>query len=124
MTWQKFYEIYDLYGEDENAWKDYLKKDVVPAAASFDLVNFIKGIDLDSIQKGTQIAYNQGITDNSVIGFDTIDNSKRNNILSNLNDRFKKNANYNKLFLIHYSLINKLTCIFYYVKRLILFPHF
>ncbi len=52
MTWQKFYEIYDLYGEDENAWKDYLKKDVVPAVASFDLVNFIKGIDLDSIQNG------------------------------------------------------------------------
>lgn len=52
MTWQKFYEIYDLYGEDENAWKDYLKKDVVPVAASFDLVNFIKGIDLDSIQNG------------------------------------------------------------------------
>lgn len=46
--------------------------------------------DLDSIQKGTQIAYNQNITDNSIIGFDTIDNSKRNNILSNLNDRFKK----------------------------------
>ena len=23
MTWQKFYEIYDLYGEDKDAWKDY-----------------------------------------------------------------------------------------------------
>ena len=20
MTWQKFYEIYDMYGEDNNAW--------------------------------------------------------------------------------------------------------
>ena len=25
MSWQKFYELYDLYGEDENIWKDYLK---------------------------------------------------------------------------------------------------
>ena len=23
-NWQKFYEIYDLYGEDNEAWKDYL----------------------------------------------------------------------------------------------------
>lgn len=24
MSWQKFYEIYDLYGEDNSVWKDYL----------------------------------------------------------------------------------------------------
>ena len=24
MTWQKFYEIYDIYGEDKNAWSEYL----------------------------------------------------------------------------------------------------
>ena len=24
MTWQKFYEMYDLYGEEESIWKDYL----------------------------------------------------------------------------------------------------
>ena len=24
MTWQGFYEIYDLYGEDNNAWSKYL----------------------------------------------------------------------------------------------------
>ena len=23
MTWQKFYEQWSLYGEDENVWKDY-----------------------------------------------------------------------------------------------------
>ena len=28
MTWQQFYEIYDLYGEDKEAWKDYLNKEV------------------------------------------------------------------------------------------------
>ncbi len=53
MTWQKFYEIYDLYGEDESAWKDYLTVETAAAAAtSFDLIGFLKRIDLDSIQNG------------------------------------------------------------------------
>jgi hypothetical protein len=26
MTWQKFYELYDLYGEDNNIWKQYQTK--------------------------------------------------------------------------------------------------
>ncbi len=54
MTWQKFYEIYDIYGEDENAWKDYLTVGTVAAATtaatSFDLMGFLKNLDLDSIQ--------------------------------------------------------------------------
>lgn len=54
MTWQQFYEIYDLYGEDKEAWKDYLVKDTAPAktASTFDLATFIKGLDLDGIQNG------------------------------------------------------------------------
>ena len=24
MTWQKFYELYDLYGEDESVWNKYI----------------------------------------------------------------------------------------------------
>ena len=27
MTWQGFYEIYDLYGDDTKAWDPYLKDD-------------------------------------------------------------------------------------------------
>ena len=27
MSWQKFYELYDLYGEDNNVWNEYLNKD-------------------------------------------------------------------------------------------------
>ena len=23
MTWQKFYELYDMYGEDSSIWNDY-----------------------------------------------------------------------------------------------------
>ncbi len=54
MTWQKFYEIYDLYGEDKEAWKDYLIKEQAPtkAVSTFDLASFIKGLDLDGIQNG------------------------------------------------------------------------
>ena len=53
MTWQKFYEIYDIYGEDSEAWKEYLTQKQEPKqATNFDLTNFIKGLDLDGIQNG------------------------------------------------------------------------
>lgn len=47
MTWQKFYEIYDIYGEDESAWKTYLSSD------KFNFNNIkdmLKNIDTKSIQ--------------------------------------------------------------------------
>ena len=49
-TWQDFYEIFNLYGNDSNAWKDYLG--VASSAASLDLLSWIKSIDVDSIQNG------------------------------------------------------------------------
>ena len=60
MTWQKFYEMYDLYGEDENIWKDYLKKEEVKevvktATTGFgisEVVNWLKNVDLDGLQEG------------------------------------------------------------------------
>lgn len=60
MTWQKFYEIYDIYGNDENAWKEYLTVSTVAAttaasAFSFnDMINWLKGINLDSVQSGIE----------------------------------------------------------------------
>lgn len=56
-SWQKFYEIYDIYGEDDNAWLEYLKKEEVkmekvssnPTVGDF--FNFLKNIDLDSLQE-------------------------------------------------------------------------
>ena len=50
MTWQSFYEIYDLYGDKEEAWRDYLKKE--EPVKNSDLSNLFKGIDLDGIQNG------------------------------------------------------------------------
>lgn len=58
MNWQQFYEIYDLYGEEENAWNEYLKKEepviekeTKNSATVGDFFNFLKTIDLDSVQE-------------------------------------------------------------------------
>ena len=56
-SWQKFYELYDLYGEEENAWKEYLTPITVAATAATgagltDLFNWIKNIDIDGVQSG------------------------------------------------------------------------
>lgn len=51
-SWQKFYEIYDIYGEDSNAWKDYFRKDNVGNDYGFkSITDKIKNIDLSSIQE-------------------------------------------------------------------------
>ena len=57
MTWQKFYEMYDLYGEDNNVWDDYTNKEVkevvketTKAVGLTDIVEWFKNIDLDSVQ--------------------------------------------------------------------------
>lgn len=58
MTWQKFYEIYDLYGNSDDAWKDYLTETTIAATAPItafgisDFMNWIKNIDLDKMQEG------------------------------------------------------------------------
>lgn len=61
MDWQKFYEIYDLYGEEESAWSSYLTKEEVRSVATTaaatglgfsQIMEFIKNIDLDSVQEG------------------------------------------------------------------------
>lgn len=48
-TWQKFYEIFDLYGEDKSAWNEYLG---VTTVATAGILDFFKNIDLDSLQSG------------------------------------------------------------------------
>ncbi len=56
-NWQKFYEIYDLYGENQEAWKDYLSVETVAAATTAavgvnEVFNWLKNINLDSVQSG------------------------------------------------------------------------
>ena len=62
MTWQKFYEMYDMYGKSDDVWSSYIGGRVAAGVAttaatasalSFnDIVNWVKGIDLDSVQSG------------------------------------------------------------------------
>lgn len=61
MTWQKFYEIYDIYGDSNDAWKDYLvsndaaEKAAVATTSGLginDIFSWIKNINLDSLQEG------------------------------------------------------------------------
>ena len=50
MTWQKFYELYDLFGDDESIWSRYPKK----SKSSF--TDFVNNIDVDAIQKHIESA--------------------------------------------------------------------
>lgn len=63
MTWQKFYEMYDLYGEDNDIWNKYIKKETqtkteekqvkagIAGLTLSEIVNFFKSVDLDNLQE-------------------------------------------------------------------------
>ena len=55
-TWQKLYELYDLYGESSNVWDKYLNNNInnnTNVGSGFkELLNLIKGVDLNTVQKG------------------------------------------------------------------------
>ncbi len=54
-SWQKFYEIYDIYGEEESAWQDYFVKNKTTSTGTDynfkSITDKIKNIDLSSIQE-------------------------------------------------------------------------
>lgn len=56
MTWQKFYELYDLYGEDNNIWGTYLKKETPPKknntskSSLTSIMEMAKNLDSDKLQ--------------------------------------------------------------------------
>ena len=67
MTWQKFYEMYDIYGEENSVWKDYMEvqnetteeKKIEKAGKAglagltlSEVVNWFKNVDLDGLQEG------------------------------------------------------------------------
>ena len=63
MTWQKFYEMYDLYGENNEIWNNYIKpaenkstssevKAGVAGLTLSEVVNWFKNVDLDGLQEG------------------------------------------------------------------------
>lgn len=61
ISWQKLYEMYNLYGEESNVWNEYLRQEenipkVTPAneKAFHDLVNMIKNVDLEKVRHGIE----------------------------------------------------------------------
>lgn len=54
MTWQKFYEIYDLYGEDNTAWKEFLvakEESKEKKSTVNEFLNMAKNMDVDKVQE-------------------------------------------------------------------------
>lgn len=52
MTWQKFYDMYSLYGENSDVWDEYLKRDNTKSNISFkDIIDKVKELDPDEVQK-------------------------------------------------------------------------
>lgn len=63
ITWQKFYEMYDMYGENHQVWNKYLENSTVEEKkeknSSFlgdtsikELFNMVKNVDLETVRKG------------------------------------------------------------------------
>ena len=59
MSWQKFYELYDLYGEDNNVWNEYLNKDTTVNTTKTeskksnkfsDILDMAKNLDTNKLQ--------------------------------------------------------------------------
>lgn len=52
-SWQKLYEIYDIYGEKSAIWNDFKQKSIETTLTTFkEFFNTFKNIDMESIQKG------------------------------------------------------------------------
>ncbi len=55
MSWQKFYEIYDIYGDNNEAWREYFTTGSTNNTSSDlglnQITKMVKNIDVDSIQK-------------------------------------------------------------------------
>jgi len=66
MTWQKFYEMYDMYGENHSIWNDYIGTSIsnttiqntstltktVGDTPIKEIFNMVKQMDLETVRKG------------------------------------------------------------------------
>lgn len=63
MTWQKFYDMYSLYGNDSSIWNKY-KEEYIEDKNNLsikEMVNNLKNIDMKEIQSGIE-SIRKGIT--------------------------------------------------------------
>lgn len=61
MSWQNFYELYDLYGEDNSIWSEYINTSTTTSSSTIqnkktnkisDLLDMAKNIDTNKLQDG------------------------------------------------------------------------
>lgn len=62
MSWQRFYELYDLYGEEDTIWNNYLKKDdsssgvntkkLTSGGTFSNIMEMAKNLDANKLQDG------------------------------------------------------------------------
>ena len=54
VSWQQLYELYEIYGEDNNIWNDFIATNNYQTTITTfkDLFTNFKSLDLDSVQKG------------------------------------------------------------------------
>lgn len=54
MTWQQFYDMYELYGDRNDIWNKYINNvtNITNTVSIKDIINNLKTIDLTEIQKG------------------------------------------------------------------------
>lgn len=51
VSWQQLYELYEIYGENNKIWNNYMRNDV--DLNSFkEVYNIIRKVDLNSVQNG------------------------------------------------------------------------
>lgn len=50
MTWQKFYELYDLYGEDKEVWDKYILNEDRSLDSIAKITDMVKNVNVDSIK--------------------------------------------------------------------------
>ena len=81
MSWQKFFEIYSIYGTDNNIWNKYFSNNDSDSSSSSnsmsvsDLIKMVKNVDLDSVQKNiTNISKALGLVQ-SLISNDEVVNT-------------------------------------------------
>lgn len=51
ISYQKYYELYDIYGEDESIWKKYTTKTLTDNINLKSILNTVKNINLDSLEE-------------------------------------------------------------------------
>ena len=51
-TWQQLYELYEIYGENNSIWNNYIKTNNIDLSNFKELFKTINNLDMETVQKG------------------------------------------------------------------------